>query len=265
MRIVVKIAGALLESAETTRLIARQIAEVSQVGHEVLVLHGGGKILTSTMERLGLEPRFVNGLRVTDPATRDAALMVLAGLVNKRLVAMLASAGQPAVGICGGDGDTFLAEKMSLGGADLGFVGYLTGCNATLLELLWVNGMVPVAASIAPGRDGEYYNINADHMAAACAEFCHAERLIYLTDVAGVLDGSAVLPRISARDLEALIRTRKVTGGMVLKLEACRRALLSGVEQVSIVGGAQPGALSDAVFRSDPEAPGRGTRVEAAA
>ncbi len=265
MRIVVKIAGALLESAETVRLIAQQIAEVTRAGHEVLMLHGGGKILTSTMERLGLEARFVNGLRVSNPAVRDAALMVLAGLVNKRLVAALASAGQPAVGICGGDGNTFLAEKMSLGDTDLGFVGYLIGCDVTLLELLWANGIVPVAASIAPGRDGEYYNINADHMAAACAEFCHAERLIYLTDVAGVLDGETVLPRISARDLEALVRTRKVTGGMVLKLEACRRALLAGVPLCGIVGGAQPGALADAVFGSAPEACARGTRVEAAA
>ncbi len=265
MRIVVKIAGALLESPETTRLIAGQVAEVSQAGHELLVLHGGGKILTSTMERLGLEARFVNGLRVSDPATRDAALMVLAGLVNKRLVAAISSAGQPAVGICGGDGNTFLAEKMSLSDADLGFVGYLIGCRPALLELLWANGIVPVAASMAPGRDGEYYNINADHMAAACAEFCHAERLIYLTDVAGVLDGTTVLPRVSARDLEGLIRRRKVTGGMVLKLEACRRALLAGVPLCGIVGGAQPGALSDIVFGSGPEASLRGTRVEAAA
>lgn len=265
MRIVVKIAGALLESAETVQPIARQIAEVCHAGHELLVIHGGGKILTSTMARLGLEARFVNGLRVSEPAVRDAALMVLSGLVNKRLVAALAREGQPAVGICGGDGNVFLAEKMSAGNADLGFVGYLVGCDARLLELFWANGFVPVAASIAPGSDGEYYNLNADHMAAACAEFCRAERLIYLTDVPGVLDGESVLPRITAGELQRLIRTRKVTGGMVLKLEACRRALLAGVAQVSIVGGAQPDALAEAVLGSNGHAVMRGTRVEAAA
>jgi acetylglutamate kinase len=129
----------------------------------------------------------------------------------------------------------------------LGFVGYLTGVNVEFLESLWRIGVLPVSSCLGLGADGEIYNINADHMAAACAEFVHAERLIYMTDVAGVLDGTKVIDAVSCAQMEDLIRQNKVTGGMVLKLEACKRALSAGVQQVCIVGGMQPGGLLAAV------------------
>jgi acetylglutamate kinase len=134
---------------------------------------------------------------------------------------------------------------MQLGesGNRLGYVGYLTGVNVPFLESLWRAGIVPVACCLGQGADGELYNINADHMAAACAEFLSADRLIYLTDVAGVLDDGRVIRAVSGAEMEALIRANKVSGGMVLKLEACKRALNAGVREVRIVGGAQPGAL----------------------
>jgi acetylglutamate kinase len=125
----------------------------------------------------------------------------------------------------------------------LGFVGYLTGVNLEFLESFWKAGLVPVAACIGLGADGELYNINADHMAAACAEYIHADRLIYLTDVAGVLDGSKVLKVVSTGDAEDMIRQNKVSGGMTLKLEACKRALSAGVSEVRIVGGSVPKGL----------------------
>lgn len=248
MRLVIKIAGALLEDEAVVCSLARQITELAKNGHELLVIHGGGKIFTATLARMGLTSRFIAGLRVTDRETRDAAVMVFAGLLNKRLAGAISLAGQPAVGIAASDAACFLAEPMihEGGSDDLGYVGYLTGVNLDFLVSLWRGGIVPVACCLGLGSDGELYNINADHMAAAAAEYCRADRLIYLTDVAGVLDGEKVLDKVSGADIENLIHDRKVSGGMVLKLEAARRALGGGVRQVRIVGGTRPRALLSA-------------------
>jgi acetylglutamate kinase len=245
MRLVVKIAGALLEREETVQTIARQIAELARAGHELLVIHGGGKIFTSTLTRMGIASRFVNGLRVTDRETRDAAVMVFGGLLNKRMAGAISLAGQPAVGISASDAACFLAEPMQVDDREggLGFVGYLTEVNLDFLRSLWRSGVVPVASCLGLGADGELYNINADHMAAAAAEFIRADRLIFLTDVAGVLDGEKVLRAVRGGEIEQLIRHNKVSGGMILKLEAAKRALSGGVSEVRIVGGTQPRSL----------------------
>jgi len=244
MRIVVKLAGALLEDESTVRGLAEQIAELA-ARHEVLVLHGGGRIFTATLAQMGVESRFIAGLRVTDRETRDAAVMVFAGLLGKRLSAAISAAGRPAVGICAADALCFQAEPMTLesAGEDLGYVGYITGVNLGFLESLWRAGIVPVAASLGAGVDGELFNINADHMAAACAEFVGAERLVYMTDVAGVLENGTALRELHVDHIEEMMRTHRVTGGMVLKLEACRRALEGGVASVLVVGGGTTGAL----------------------
>jgi len=261
MRLVVKLAGALLDQPETLQAIARQVAELAQQGHELLIVHGGGKIFTSTLARMGMESRFVAGLRVTDAETRDVAVMVLGGLLNKRVAAAVTAAGQPAIGLCASDAACFLAEPMThdevSGG--LGYVGYIVGVNLEFLESLWRAGIVPVAACLGLGADGELYNINADHMAAACAEYCRADRLVFLTDVAGVLDGEKVLKALSGAEIEELIQQHKVSGGMVLKLEASKRALAGGVKQVRIVGGTVP----DALLKAANGAKGPGTRVKA--
>jgi acetylglutamate kinase len=259
MRFVIKLAGALLDDPKLVASIARQIVTLAQDGHELLVVHGGGKIFTATLEKMGIQSRFVAGLRVTDREARDVAVMVMGGLLNKRVAGAISQAGQPAIGLCASDAGTFLAEPMTFDEArgGLGYVGYLTGANVEFLESLWKNGVVPVAACLGLGADGELYNINADHMAAACAEFIHADRLIYVTDVAGVLDGRKVLKAVSASEVEYLIRMHKVSGGMILKLEACKRALAAGVSQVRIVGGARPDGLLSAANGGK----GPGTRV----
>jgi acetylglutamate kinase len=261
MRMVIKIAGALLDDAPSVQSLARQIAELAREGHELLVVHGGGKIFTATLKGMGIESRFVNGLRVTDRQTRDVAVMVMGGLLNKRMAGAVSAAGQPAIGISASDASCFLAEPMVHGdvAGSLGFVGYLTAVNVKFLESLWREGIVPVASCLGLGSDGELYNINADHMAAACAEFIRADRLIYLTDVPGVLDGDKVLKAVSCDEIEGLVRQNKVSGGMVLKLEACRRALSAGVKQVRIVGGTnETGLLAAANGEKAP-----GTRVMA--
>jgi acetylglutamate kinase len=151
----------------------------------VAVVHGGGSALTQMLKRLGKQSEFIGGLRVTDAETRDVALMVLGGIVNKKLVAAIQSAGMPAVGFCGGDGMTFRARRKPRGN-DLGFVGEICYAEPCWIEALWQQGGIPVIASLALGADGEYYNVNADEMAAACAAACHANALIFLTDVPGV-------------------------------------------------------------------------------
>jgi acetylglutamate kinase len=259
MRIVVKFAGALLENPSDApyKAMARQVAELAAQGHEVLVVHGGGRTFTATLARLGIKSEFVGGLRVTDRETRDVALMILGGLLNKQLAAAVSAAGQPAVGVSAGDAGCFLAKPM-LEPAGLGFVGEPTGVNLEFLESMWKNGVVPVAASLGLGPDDEIYNINADQMAAAAAVFLGAERLIYLTDVPGVLDGENVMDTLACSQISEMVNSNKVSGGMVLKLEACRRALEAGVNEVRIVGGEIPGSLLAAAAGQGP-----GTRVVA--
>ena len=210
-----------------------------------MVVHGGGKLFTATLKRMAIESKFVSGLRVTDRETRDAAIMVFAGLLNKKLAAAISAEGQPAVGVSAADSRCFLAEPMVHNEVEggLGYVGYLTGLNLPFIEALWREGLLPVAPCLGIGSDNELYNINADHMAAACAEFLTADQLIYLTDVAGVLNGEKVLSVVDCQEIDLLVQSRVVSGGMVLKLEAAKRAIEGGVRQVRIVGGTTPDAL----------------------
>jgi acetylglutamate kinase len=245
MKTVIKLAGALLEDDATVRALARQIAALAQQGQEILVVHGGGRVFTATLKRMGIESNFVAGLRVTNRETRDVAVMVFAGLLNKRLASAVSAEGAPAIGISAADAACFRAEPMIHNEVEgsLGFVGYLTGLNTSFIESLWREGLVPVAPCLGLGPDNELYNINADHMAAACAEYLGADRLIYLTDVAGVLDGDKVLSAVSWEEIERLVQSRVVSGGMVLKLEAAKRALEGGVREVHIVGAGSADSL----------------------
>jgi acetylglutamate kinase len=268
MRIVIKFAGALLEDDATVRSLAQQVAALAHEGHEILVVHGGGRLFTATLKRMAIESKFVTGLRVTDRETRDVAVMVFAGLLNKKLAAAISAEGQPAVGVSAADARCFIAEPIVHNEVEgrLGFVGYLTALNAPFIESLWHQGLLPVAPCLGLGPDNELYNINADHMAAACAEYLAADQLIYLTDVAGVLDGERVLSIVTCEEIERLVQSRIVSGGMVLKLEAAKRAIEGGVQEVRIVGGASPGALLLASHAAESSADDRmalppGTRV----
>ena len=251
MRMVIKFAGALLENEALVRELAGHVATLAKHGHEILVVHGGGRAFTATLKRMGMESKFVSGLRVTDGETRDAAVMVFGGLLNKRLAGAISAAGQPAVGISAADASCFTAAPLVHNDVEggLGYVGYLTAVNTPFLESLWREKLLPVASCLGLGADGELYNINADHMAAASAEFIRADQLIYLTDVAGVLDGDKVLSEISCAQMNQLVESRVVSGGMILKLEAAKRALEGGVRQVHIVGGnSASAALAPGLF-----------------
>jgi acetylglutamate kinase len=245
MKYVVKLGGAGLETPSLLEGCVRAIAELVRDGHHVAVVHGGGVQLTRTLKALGKQSEFIAGLRVTDAETRDVALMVLAGKVNKGLVAALGALGQPAVGISGGDGLIFRARKKRTA-PDLGFVGEIASSDPRWIEAIWQLNGVPVISSMALGFDGEYYNVNADEMAAACATACRADALVFLTDVPGVKgpDGE-VLRWLSIDQIAEMAKSAIITGGMLPKLSACREALLNGVKRVRILPAEAAAFLPD--------------------
>jgi acetylglutamate kinase len=249
VRVVVKIGGAALDNPAVLRKCAHAMVELAGDGHQVAVIHGGGVELTRTMERLGKKSEFINGLRVTDAETRDMALMVLAGMVNKRLVSAIGAAGKPAIGLCGGDGGTVRARKKENNGCDLGYVGEICAVEPRWIQAIWSQGGIPVISSLAVGATGEYYNVNADQMAAACAVACQASALIFLTDVAGVKDADgAVIRWLDLNQIATLVETSVVQGGMLPKLEACRHALSKGVGRVRILPAAEADVLPQFYF-----------------
>jgi acetylglutamate kinase len=245
VRYVVKLGGAGLETPELFQGCTRAIAELVRDGHQVAVVHGGGIQLTRTLKAMGIECEFIDGLRVTDAQTRDVALMVLAGRVNKSLVAALGALGVPAVGLSGGDGLVFRARKKRTA-PDLGYVGEIAASDTRWLDAIWQLNGVPVLSSMALGFDGEYYNVNADEMAAACAIACRADALVFLTDVPGVrgLNGE-VLRWLSIDQIAEMAKSAIISGGMLPKLGACREALLNGVKRVRILPAEAAGALPD--------------------
>jgi acetylglutamate kinase len=249
VKIVVKIGGAALEDKSTLYKCAHAVVDLARDGHKVAVVHGGGSALTRTLKLLGKQSEFVDGLRITDAETRDVALMVLAGIVNKTFVAAIVAAGNPAIGLCGGDGMSFRARKKHTEGYDLGFVGEICSVEPRWLEAIWGEGGIPVMSSLALGSDGEYYNVNADQMAAACAGACHADALIFLTDVPGVKDAEgSVIPWLKTKEMAALVAASVISGGMLPKLEACTQALKKGVGRVRILPAAKADILPQFYF-----------------
>ncbi len=249
MKIIVKIGGVALEDKATLHKCAHAVVDLARDGHKVAVVHGGGSTLTRTLALLGKKSDFVNGLRITDAETRDVALMVLAGMVNKGVVAAIVAAGNPAIGLCGGDGMSFRARKKQTEGYDLGFVGEICSVEPRWMEAIWNEGGIPVLSSLALGSDGEYYNVNADQMASACASACHADTLIFLTDVPGVKDAAgSVMPWLKIKDVASMIKESVISGGMLPKLEACGSALKKGVARVRILPAAQAEVLPQFYF-----------------
>jgi acetylglutamate kinase len=245
MRFVVKLGGAGLESPELLKGCVKAIADLARDGHQVAVVHGGGIQLTKTLEELGKKSEFINGLRITDAETRDVALMVLAGKVNKKLVAALGALGAPALGLSGGDGLIFRARKK-LTVPDLGYVGEIAASDTRWLDAIWQLSGIPVLSSMALGFDGEYYNVNADEMAASCAIAAKADALVFLTDVPGVrgADGN-VMRWLSIDQIAEMAKSAVISGGMLPKLSACREALLNGVKRVRILPAEAASVLPD--------------------
>ncbi len=241
--IVVKIGGNALGPDDTT---FQDLVALRRRGLAPVVVHGGGPAVTRWLTDLGVETTFVRGLRVTDDATLDVVTAVLCGLVNKTIVAAIQRVGGRAVGLSGADGATVRAQVRN---PDLGRVGEVSHVDPTLLHTLLAEGVIPVVApvSLEDGPEGRLLNVNADSVAGAVAHALDAERVVFLTDVPGVLDGQGeLLSSLSRAQMRELIDREVITGGMVPKVEASLKAL-EHVSAAQIVDGRQPGALLDAV------------------
>ncbi len=240
---VIKLGGSLLDDPARRAEALSAIAEQWNSGHEVVLVHGGGKHVDANLKRLGIPKRTHAGLRITDDETLDVVVATLAGSVNKMLVAELAAIGIRAAGISGCDASTLAAEPHPpIDGIDLGHAGRVTSGDPTLIRAIVNCGILPVVSSVAEGPDGTLLNVNADSAAAAIAIAVGAEELIFITDVAGLFDETGnVVAELCAREAQALLGSQVVTGGMRPKLQAALHALDSGVRRITIgeEGGTQ--------------------------
>ena len=267
---VVKYGGHAMGNKQAARDFAEDIVLLKAVGINPVVVHGGGPQIGEMLNRLGVESTFVDGLRVTDAATAKIAEMVLSGGINKELVGWLANAGGKALGLSGKDGGLVKARKVTRttrdpeslieSVVDLGFVGEPAEVDTSVIDTAVAAGMIPIIAPIAPGEDGETYNINADTMAGAIAAALGAARLFLLTDVAGVLDGDGqLLTDLTPADIAKLREEGVIKGGMVPKLETCVSAVESGCEAAVVLDGRVGHAMLLEFFT----ARGAGTLVKA--
>jgi acetylglutamate kinase len=247
MRLTIKLGGSILEDAGIRAQILDQTAKIAAQGHQVILVHGGGKSLNRRLSQMQLTSRFVEGLRVTDAETLGVAVMVLAGEVNKTIVAEMSRLGAKAIGICGADANA--VRCVSVAGLPgfpegIGFVGKPVDVNRDFFDMVFGYGLVPVVSSIAMGPDGQLYNINADQMASACASGTRCTALVYLTDVPGVRDESGrVVARLGEAEIMSMRSRGILSGGMLPKTSSCLEALKGGVGSVLILPGSSPGVL----------------------
>lgn len=248
--VVVKYGGAAMKDGSLKDKVIRDVVFLACVGVRPVVVHGGGPEINSWLGKLGIEPQFKNGLRVTDAATMDVVEMVLVGRVNKELVSLINRAGGKAVGLCGKDANLIKARPEGREG--IGFVGEVQSVDIKLLESLVSSGYIPVVSSVAADETGQAYNINADTVAGEIAAALGAEKLILLTDTAGILkdykDPSTLIAKLDIQEARNLIEEGIVAGGMIPKVNCCVRSLAQGVRAAHIIDGRVPHALLLEIF-----------------
>ena len=258
---VVKYGGHAMGDPKAAREFAEDIVLLKAVGINPVVVHGGGPQIGAMLEKLGVESKFVDGLRVTDKATADIAEMVLSGAINKELVGWIAQAGGKAIGISGKDGGLVTATKAERTtrdpesniekAVDLGFVGEPSKVDTTIIDTAVASGMIPIIAPIGAGENGDTYNINADTMAGAIAAALGAARLFLLTDVAGVLGKNGeLLTDLKPSDIAGLREDGTISGGMIPKLETCVQAVEAGCDAAVVLDGRVPHAMLLEFFTS---------------
>ena len=242
--VVIKYGGNAMINEELKDAVMGDIALLSQIGIKVVLVHGGGPEITDMLGKVGKKSEFVDGLRVTDKETADIVQMVLAGKVNKSLVALLGRLGCKAIGLCGADNHLITAEVKD---ERLGFVGEITDINPEPIIDLLNMGYVPVISTTGCDNDGNVYNINADTAAAKIAGILGAESFISMTDIAGLLrdkdDASTLIPKVYVSEIPELINDGIISGGMIPKIECCREAIRRGVKKVFIIDGRVPHSL----------------------
>jgi acetylglutamate kinase len=251
--VVIKYGGAAMLSADLSEKIMQDITLLKYVGVNPIVVHGGGNDINRMLAKLEIEPKFHNGLRVTDSATMDVVQMVLMGKINKDIVSQLGVSGAKAIGLCGKDAALIQAEKLeSSDGRDLGLVGRVTGINTKLLNVLVQDEYIPVIAPIGAGKNGESYNINADTVAGEVAAALGAEKLMFLTDTDGICrvpdDPSTLIFEITVGEIMELIGKGVISGGMLPKVDGCIKAIKSGVKRTHILNGTIPHPILLEIF-----------------
>nr|WP_317363081.1 acetylglutamate kinase [uncultured Blautia sp.] len=238
--IVVKYGGSAMVDEQLKKSVIQDVVLLKLVGFKPIIVHGGGKEISRWVSKVGKEPKFINGLRVTDEETMELAEMVL-GKVNKELVSLVESLGVKAVGISGKDGGLLKVEKKYSGGQDIGFVGNITEVNPKILSDLLDNDFLPIVCPIGMDEDFLTYNINADDAACAIAKEMKAEKLAFLTDIEGVYknpdDPESLISKLFVKDAKELINNGNVGGGMIPKLQNCIDAIEQGVSRVHILDG----------------------------
>ena len=250
---VVKYGGSAMVNPELKKAVIEDIAMLKYIGLKPVVVHGGGSEISSLLTRLGKESIFIDGLRVTDEETAFVAEMVLSGSIGKGLVDNLEQVGIKAVGISGKDGRTFLCEKKSdEKGRDLGYVGSITKVDTTLVDSLLKSNFVPVLSPVGVDAAGNTYNINADYAASAIAGALNAQKLIFLTDVEGILtdkdDPSTIIRTLTHSEAVSYIANGTINGGMIPKVQCCLDGLQKGVESVHVLDGRLPHAILLEIF-----------------
>jgi acetylglutamate kinase len=250
--VVVKYGGHAMGDDKVARDFSRDMVLLEQSGVNPVVVHGGGPQIGAMLGKLGIKSEFADGLRVTDKATMEIVEMVLAGYINKQIVGFINAEGGRAIGLCGKDGRMVTATKLARPGLDdadakpidLGFVGEVAKVDTTVLDQVLGRELIPVLAPVAQGMDGETYNINADTFAGAIAGALGAKRLLFLTDVPGVLDkDKQLIKELRVSDIPGLVADGTITGGMIPKVETCMYAIERGVEGVVILDGKLPHAV----------------------
>ncbi len=259
--VVVKYGGAAMKDSTLKDKVIRDIVFLSCIGVRPVVVHGGGPEINTWLGKLNIEPQFKDGLRVTDADTMDVVEMVLVGRVNKEIVSLINQEGASAVGLCGKDGKMIQARPVGKEG--VGFVGEVTSIDTKLIKSLVENGYVPVISSVAADETGQAHNINADTVAGELAAALGAEKLILLTDTAGILkdyhDPATLIPKVNLQEARELINSGVVGGGMIPKVSCCVRSLAQGVRAAHIIDGRIPHALLLEIFTND----GIGTMIVA--
>jgi len=236
--VVIKYGGAAQKDAALRASFATDVVLMKQIGVRPVIVHGGGPQIGATLERLGKQSTFVDGLRVTDDETMDVVEMVLGGKINHEIVELVQKAGGRAIGLTGSDGGTIRTRRRTKDGRDIGRVGEVVGVDPSAITAVGDAGFVPVVAPIGIGDDGLTYNVNADEAAGAIAQALRAEKLILLTDVPGVLDGDGKLvPQLTQERVRLLIGEGVIKGGMIPKVECCSTAVSGGVARAHIVDG----------------------------
>ncbi len=270
MTIVVKYGGHAMSDEQLKQDFARDITLLKFVGLKPVVVHGGGPQINLVLDQMGIRPKFVRGMRLTDEPTMDVVEMVLGGKINKAIVHQINQQGGKAVGLSGKDGNLIQAKKLQiLHQEDLnkppeiidpGLVGEVTQINSDIIEKLTQQGFIPIIAPVGAGEAGETYNINADLVASRIAMALQAGRLILLTDVNGVLDATGnLISSIDRRTIKEMIDNKSISGGMIPKIEYALKALENGVEKVQIINGTKRHAILLELFTDS----GIGTEVTA--